>query len=211
MSEPGLPKRVGWRFTLGAVCLLLVWLGGADLATALRNRAPSPVRIEDLSRWGAPADWLRIEGGVQDLGEAISTSGTLELEALLVPLSAPGATGPARVLVEIRDPEALALFRGLHLEGDTEAQKEAFAREHRAALRFQRPVTGMVARGLVARANRDLLARLAREAGFEVVPDTLFLTEGAAPAPLRGGLFFGLGCLGLVELVRRGLRARREG
>ncbi|MBI5549469.1 MAG: hypothetical protein HY901_36750 [Deltaproteobacteria bacterium] len=189
------------RWTLAAVCLVLLVLGGSDVAVWARNQQPHRVALAELERGSAPAAWLHIEGGRFDLAEAISTSGTVELEALLVPLTANRAGGPVRVLVETRDPKALELFGRLHLGLDTPAEREEFLRAKEGELRAVRDVTGMVLTGLTARANRDALLGLAREAGFQVSPQALFIIEGKEPQPVRGFAFLLLGALGVAKLV----------
>ena len=75
-----------FRFTLLAICLLLLWLGWNDLSLLLRNPKPQTIGLEELVRTGPPRDWLHVTGGYQDLTEAISTSGSVDLDAFLVPL-----------------------------------------------------------------------------------------------------------------------------
>ena len=75
-----------FRFTLTAICLVLLWLGWTDVSLFLRNRAPLTITEAELVKNGPPREWLHITGGYQDLLMGISTSGSVELDAFLVPL-----------------------------------------------------------------------------------------------------------------------------
>jgi hypothetical protein len=199
------------RWTFAAVCGLLLFLGGVDLLTFARNPRPRGVTAAELERGGAPARWLRVEGGEAELLEAISTSGTLELEALLVPLRSPGSSAPPRVFVETRDARALELFREYHFALDADAEREAFRRERASELRrvqvqvFQ----GMILGGLLGRSNRAKLLELARQSGFQVSEDLLILVEGKEPSPLRGAAFALLGLAGAIKLALSGRKPAR--
>jgi len=75
-----------FRYTLIAICLVLLFLGVSDLILWFNNQAPQAVNIEALEQTGPPGEWLQVTAGYQDLDRAISTSGTVEMEALLIPL-----------------------------------------------------------------------------------------------------------------------------
>ncbi|MFA5515574.1 MAG: hypothetical protein WDA20_04740 [Desulfuromonadales bacterium] len=190
-----------FRYTLLAVCLVLLWLGWTDISLFLRNRAPAQVSTAALEGQGPPRAWLQVSGGWLDMEQAISTSGTIELDALLVPLkSSPTAEGFG-ILVETRDPQLLSLFRTYHFQLDTDLEKERFLQEHRAEFHPQRVITGTMITGLIASGNRDKLLKLAREVGMPVAEDVLFISEGKEPPKYRGFFFAGIGLLGLLRLL----------
>ena len=112
-----------FRYTLLAVCLVLLWLGWTDISFFLANRTPAQLSIQQLERFGPPRDWLQITGGRLDLEQAISTSGTLELDALLVPLKSAPDVEKLALLVETRDPGLLELFRTYHFMLDTPSEQ----------------------------------------------------------------------------------------
>jgi len=189
-----------FRFTLLAVCLVLLYLGWTDTSLFLRNPAPAEVSIAELEAGNVPREWLHVTGGYQDLTEAISTSGSLEVEAFLVPLKSTADAEEFKVLVETRDPQVLDLLRTYHFTFETAEAQEAFLQEHAAEFRGVREVTAMVAGGLVASGNRDKLLQLARELGMQVPPDVIFLSEGKEPGRWRGFFFLGIGLLGLFKV-----------
>ncbi len=188
-----------FRITLLVICLLLLWLGYKDLSVLMRNRSPQSITLEQLLTQGAPQDWLTVEGGYQNLDEAISTTGTLELDALLVPLKRSPDQQQVDLLIETRDPELLALFIEYHFQLDTEQERQEFRDKN--ADRFTRPrqVTGMLVSGLVADNNRSKLEKLATELGMQISPGINFIAEGKEPASLRGYFFIGAALLGLLK------------
>src|SRR5210317_2040063 len=115
-----------FRYTLIAVCLVLLFLGVSDLILWFENQTPQPVSIDELEQTGAPREWLQVAAGYQDLDRAISTSGSLELEALLVPLVTHPDQEQIRVMVETRNPHQLKLFQDYHFFTDTLPEKREF-------------------------------------------------------------------------------------
>lgn len=190
-----------FRFTLLAVCLVLLYLGMTDLSLFFRNQAPAPLSISDLEQQGPPREWLQVTGGYQDLEQAISTSGSIELNALLVPLKASPEQKGFRVLVETRNPRVMELFKTYHFKFDSVFAKEKYLAEHREEFYAQRDITGMEISGLIASGNRDKLLELAQELGMEVDEDVVFLAEGKEPASWRGFLFVALAIAGLIKFA----------
>lgn len=170
---------------------------------ALGNRVPHAVPIQDPIP--SPWAWLELQGGRLDLAEAISTSGTVDVVALLVPLRAPEG-GPVRVLVETRAPRHLELFRQLHFGPDNEDEKAAFLQAHREALLVAGPVQGLRLRGFIARSNAAKLRALAQEGGLELHPEAFILVAGGSPARLRAGFFLLVALAGLLKVLRMGRR-----
>ncbi len=190
-----------FRFTLLAVCLVLLYLGWNDASLYLRNRTPQAVTVGALETSPPPREWLRITGGTLDMNEAISTSGTIELNALLIPLKAHPAALGFRVLVETRDPVLLDLFKTYNFMQDSALAKERFYAEHQKEFTIQRDVTGTLITGMIASGNRDKLMTLTKEVGMQVADDVLLFSEGNQPPTFRGFLFFAIGLLGLAKLL----------
>jgi len=190
-----------FRFTLLAICLVLLYLGWTDIALLLRNPSPAAVSIEELEKGNVPREWLHVSGGHQNLLEAISTSGSVELESFLVPLKSSPDEESFSVLVETRNPRILELLATYHFQLESAEAKENYQKEHAAEFQGQRDVTGMVVSGLVASGNRDKLMKLAREVGMQVPPDVLFLSEGKEPGRWRGFFYLGIGLLGLIKVL----------
>lgn len=190
-----------YRFTLIAVCLVLLFLGVNDLVLWFNNQAPRQVTIATLEQAGAPSEWLKVTAGYQDLDRAISTSGSVEMEALLVPLVTDPDQKQIRVMVETRAPHQLQLFQDYHFFSDTLAEKEKFRSRYGAEFQGQREITGMLVAGLIARGNRQKLIKLAKETGLEIADDVIFLSEGKEPGKWRGIFFSVVALLGLFKVL----------
>jgi hypothetical protein len=190
-----------FRFTLLAICLVLLYLGWTDIALSLRNPTPAAASIGELEKGNVPREWLHVSGGHQNLLEAISTSGSVELDAFLIPLKSSPQEESFHVLVETRNPRILELLSTYHFQLESAEAKENYLKEHAAEFQGQREVTGMVVSGLIASGNRDKLMKLAREVGMQVPPDVLFLSEGKEPGRWRGFFFLAMGLAGLVKVL----------
>jgi len=188
-----------FRYTLIAVCLVLLFLGVTDLILWFNNQGPQPIRIETLEQTGAPREWLQVEAGYQDLDRAISTSGSVEMEALLIPLVTHPDQEEIRILVETRKPKLLQLFQDYHFLTDTIPEKQAFRREHSDEFKGQRDITGMLVAGIIARGNQQKLLKLAKETDLNIADDVIFLSEGKEPGKWRGVFFTVVGLLGLFK------------
>jgi hypothetical protein len=190
-----------FRYTLIAICLLLLFLGGSDLVLWYHNQSPASVNIEELEQNGAPQEWLHVTSGYQDLDRAISTSGSLEMEALLIPLLATLDQEQIKVLVETRNPQLLQIFQDYHFFTDTLPEKQAFHRQHDAKFKGQREITGMLVAGLIARGNQQKLLKLAKQTDLNVADDVIFISEGKEPDKWRGLFFSVIGLLGLIRVL----------
>ncbi len=186
-----------FRVTLIAISAVLLFLGINDLSLWWRNRTPTSIDIASLTQQGAPTEWLEVKNGYMDLDRAISTSGTIELEALLVPLLVEPDQNDIRVLVETRNPQMLELVEGYHFIPETVEEQAAFRKEHAEAFTARRDITGMLVSGMIDKGNRSKLLDLARETGLDVQEDVIFLSEGKLPQLWRG-LFFALVALGTI-------------
>jgi len=190
-----------FRFTLLAICLVLLFLGISDLKLWFSNPSPQQVTIADIEQNGAPREWLHVTNGYQNLDQAISTSGSVEMEALLIPLMQNPDQEQIKVMVETRDEHLLKLFKEYFFFTDTVPEKQAFRREHAAEFKGQRDVTGMLVSGLIVRSNQQKLLKLAKQTGMNISDDVIFLSEGKEPGKWRGIFFTVVGLLGLVKVL----------
>ncbi len=188
-----------FRFTLIAVCLVLLFLGASDLILWYHNQSPLAVTIDTLEQTGAAQEWLMVTGGFQDLDRAISTSGSLEMEALLVPLLSHPDQKQIRILVETRDPHLLKLFQDYHFLTDTIPEKQSFRSEYGDEFKGQRNITGMLVSGIIARGNQQKLLKLAKQTDLDIADDVIFLSEGKEPGKWRGVFFTVVALLGLYK------------
>lgn len=193
-----------FRFTLIAVCLVLLFLGVSDLILWFNNQAPRPISVDRLEQSGAPSEWMHVTSGYQDLDRAISTSGSVEMEALLIPLLVHPDQEQIRILVETRNPHLLQLFQDYHFLTDTIPEKQAFRRKHESAFKGQREITGMLVAGIIAQGNQQKLVKLAKQTELNIADDVILLSEGKEPGRWRGVFFTAIGLLGLGKVLFRG-------
>jgi len=192
-----------FRFTILALCLLLLFLGVSDLKTLLQNPEPHRVGIADLDQGEPPGEWLTIEGGLLDVSEAINMSGSIEIDAFLIPLKKNRDDQQPRVIVETRDPNIVATLTNYWFKLDSESAQQEYLAQHPERFYLQKPVTGMLAGGLVASGNRDNLMSLAKELGMSVPDDVIFISEGKTPVRWRGYFFTAIGLFGSIQVLRR--------
>ena len=192
-----------FRFTILALCLLLLFLGVSDLKTLLQNPEPHRVGIADLDQGEPPGAWLTIEGGLLDVSEAINMSGSIEIDAFLIPLKKNRDDQQPRVIVETRDPAIVATLTNYWFKLDSESAQQEYLARHPELFYLQKPITGMLAGGLVASGNRDNLMSLAKELGMSVPDDVIFISEGKTPVRWRGYFFTAIGLFGVVQVLRR--------
>lgn len=190
-----------FRITLLVVCIYLLYLGGVDLALTLQNPEPKPITVDQLITQGAPQDWLTIEGGTLHLLDAVSTSGELKIEALLVPIHRGREKGPVQILLETRDPELIKAFSTYYILLETEAQKATFAAENTDLIYQTSTRTGLMTTGLVAENNRSRMLKLAKQIGLDVDPEVIFLSEGKTPHTWRGLFYLLVGLAGFFKVL----------
>lgn len=190
-----------FRVTLLVVCLLLGWLGYTDLSLLLRNRAPQQISISELENQGATQEWISVNGGYQDLLQAINMSGTMEIDSFLVPLKRSASSPDNNVWFETRDPQIVELLKTYYFNLDTDEQRQQFLADNRAFFTAQRNVSGMTADNLIADSNSSKLRELLEEMQLPVAENVIFITEGKQPAALRGLFFAAISIIGLLKLL----------
>lgn len=190
-----------FRFTLIAICLLLLFLGGSDLNTLFHNRQPLPVDISSLATGEPPQEWLTVRGGLLDLTEAINMSGSIEIDSFLVPLKRDRQDEAPRVIVETRDPQIIDTLTSYYFKLDSATAQQQYLQQHPERFYLQRDVTGMIAGGLVATGNRDKLVSLAKKLGMQVPDNVIFLSEGKQPVKWRGWFYTLIGLIGLAKII----------
>lgn len=200
-----------FRVTILVVSLILIWLGYKDLALSVRNPHPLEVSLHQLEQGKpAPRRWLTIQGGYQNLLEAINMSGTVNIDAFLVPLKTTPDSPRTHVWFETRDPRIVEALKTYYFTLDTPEQRAQFVSDKRKLFMGQRPLTGMTVDNLVASSNRNKLTQLLRQMEVPVSDHTLFISEGQQPQRRRGSFFFGIGIIGFIKTTVDLLRGRRQ-
>jgi hypothetical protein len=189
-----------FRITILAICLILGWLGFADLSLLLRNQEPQQVSITELESKGAPREWLTVNDGIQDLLQAINMSGSMTIDSFLVPLKLDSEATTMKVWFETRDPQIIEALKNYYFILETEAQKSEFVEANKKLFMGRRPLTGMTADNLVASSNKNKLTELLQEMNIPVSEETIFISEGKEPAVWRGVFFTVIAIIGLVKI-----------
>lgn len=189
-----------FRITLLAICLILAWLGYSDISLMLRNRQPLEITLEQLEKTGAPREWLTVTGGTQDLLQAINMSGSMEIDAFLVPLKSAPDSPEAKVWFETRDPKTIEALKTYYFILDSDAGRARFVADNQELFRGRRPLTGMTADSLVADSNRHKLSKLLQEMNIPVSDQTLFISEGKEPVRWRGLFFAAIAAIGIAKI-----------
>jgi hypothetical protein len=199
-----------FRFTILALCLVLLFLGFTDLQLLFNNPEPEVVSITELEQNGAPREWLTIEGGYWNLEQAISTTGSIELEAFLIPLrSTQDPNAEIRVIFESRDPEIIDLLKTDSFSFDTLEERDKFREENSELFFGQHTVTGMLIGGLIEKGNRDKLVGLAKDLNMPVSDDVILLSQGKTPEKFRGFFFVIVAILGTLKFIQMTLASKR--
>lgn len=190
-----------FRVTLLVVCLLLGWLGYTDLSVYLRNPEPQQISIADLEAQGAPREWMEIYGGYQDLLQAINMSGTMEIDAFLVPLKVTPDSDEMLVWFETRDPQIVGALKTYYFKTDTDAERIKMVEENRKLFYGRKDLTGMMVGNLIADSNKNKLEKLLAEMNIPVSDQVIFVSEGKEPEKLRGFFFALMAILGLGKFL----------
>jgi hypothetical protein len=200
-----------FRVTILVVCLILVWLGYKDLVLLLRNPHPQEISLQKLKQaQSVPRRWLSIQGGYQNLLEAINMSGTVNIDAFLVPLKTSPDGPQTHVWFETRAPRIVEALKTYYFTLDTPEQRAQFVRDNRELFMGQRTLTGMTVDNLVASSNRTKLTELLQEMKVPVSEHTLFISEGQKPQRWRGFFFLGIGIIGFIKFTYDLLRSKKQ-
>jgi len=190
-----------FRVTLLVVCLLLGWLGYTDLSLLLRNREPQQLSISELIAQGPDREWINVSGGYQDLIQAINMSGTMDIDAFLVPLKQSANSSDVNVWFETRDPQIVAHLKTYYFKLDTDEQRQQYLAENKDFFFARREIKGMIADNLVADSNTEKLKELLKEMKLPVSDNVIFISEGKKPESLRGFFFAAMAVIGLLKLL----------
>ena len=190
-----------FRITLLAVCLLLTWLGYSDLQLHFRNKSPQMITISELEQHRPPREWLHVTEGYQNLLEAINMSGTMEIDAFLVPLRSDPGNQVISVWFETRDPQIVELLKTYYFKLDGDLQRNQFLKKNEDLIYARRDLVGMTADSMVASNNEAKLKELLSEMQLPIVENMVFISEGKEPIIYRGYFFAIVGVLGIIKII----------
>lgn len=191
-----------------AVTAGMLWAGGQNLYTALRNRRPTTMSYEDYIKTKPSATWLVLTNCEIDLTDSCVKSyyGSKVPTEIYVPVRSVNAgrsNQVVHVVLATKDKEQLATLSEMqHLESKGAL---TWIIKNRKRVFCQRNVSGLVEFGVDLKdRDRDRLSALLKNAD----KDFIILQEGAEPSMAQGlGLTIG-GVMALGLMVIYVLRSR---
>lgn len=190
-----------FRITLLVVCLLLGWLGYNDVSVYLRNQTPGVATINQVAAQDISQEWLQITGGYQDLLQAINMSGTMEIDAFLVPLKTTRTAEELLVWYETRNPRIVSALKTYYFKLDNDEARARFIEQNKELFFGQRNITGMTVSNLIADSNKNKLEKLLKEMNIPVSDKVVFVSEGKEPEKIRGFFFVAMAMLGIFKFL----------
>ncbi len=196
-----------YRVTVLVICAILLVLAVGDFYTLKRNSEPQVIAW-DMKTGGLDPDreWVTITGGTLMLEEAVSNSGELEIDALVVPLVRDIDEKKFHVLVETRDPKLVEAFTKYHLGLDSDAEKAEFLEQNIDTFRMQKTIKGMVVvgafGGLMPNRDQETMREVAKATNMDLAEDVVFIHEGNEPAsPFRAIFFLVMAIAGVIKVI----------
>ncbi len=184
--------------------LLMVIFGIVSLVTAITQRKLETLSIEAIATKKPDSRWVRIEGGVFDLGNAmaISIRGFDSPVKLYVPLVKPDHDSSKNLIhafVVTNDRTVLELYKDLKDASESGfAQGLEFALKNAEQIEAARPVQGLIQSSLESSGSEEHKIRKSYEG--DVAKDAIIIEEGIEPSfsgaigMMAGGLALCIGC-----------------
>lgn len=197
---------VSLRFSTIVAALLMLWLGGAGISTALANRERVTIKAADYAKAKPDAKWLELTDCFLSLLEGTARQRDGRLREVLVPIRALGDDGTGRVHVVLASHEdrLLALVQQLLEARSTEARVK-LVNDVNGKGPAQHTVRGLVRQGVAL----DSEERQEMESLSEsLTPDFVILDHDEQPSLLGGVLAVATGTGIIVFHLIRSLRSR---
>jgi len=191
-------------FRLIAVLVIAViacfWYGGQGVYTALKNRRPVQLDIQDLAKNKPSAHWLALtncelailDAAYKTVRSKYTPASSARITEAYVPLRAPGQTlkDPCFAVLATQDPAIIAQLEELR-QVKNETELTSFITKHKDSVQPRRDVSGLVKFGIESGSESGKLGGLSRN----LAPGFIVLAEGKKPNMLNSA---GLILLGFV-------------
>jgi hypothetical protein len=186
-----------------AIAIALLWVGGQELYTYLKNPKPLEVTVEEYITQKPNAEWVTLKSVHLNLLESAASKITYssrypdrvgQITAIYIPVRSKEAKqdAPVHIVLETRNDDVIGAFSDINRTGATPSENaEAIARNAHM-LNITRDVTGLVRFGFHTKSEtRQQLAHL----NADLTKDFVIVSEGWKPDLFLGSLFLGLGLL----------------
>lgn len=194
-SRPGFIKLGCLGFF---IAIALIWGGGQEVYTSLKNREPLKMSFKDYQEQRPTAEWVSLSGAQLNLLNCayISSKVTGATEEVFIAVEAVGdrSKEPALVLLASKEKELIDVVDLMAAKMATIKSQADLTPELIQSLFPQREVTGVVRFGISSDSKtRDELANL----DLSLEKDFIIITEGEKPSlgvgagMLAGGLLLG--------------------
>jgi hypothetical protein len=195
-------KRGGFRLILLLVIAVITcfWYGGQGVYTALKNRRPVQLGIQDLAKNKPSAHWLALtncelailDAAYKSVRSKYAPANSGRITEAFVPLRAPGQTmdDPCYAVLATQDPVILGQLEDLRqVKNDSELNN--WIAKNKNSVRPHRDVTGLVKFGVESGMESSKLGGLQRN----LAPGYIVLADGRKPNMMNS---LGLVLLGFV-------------
>lgn len=188
------------------IAIALLWGGVQHIYTALKNRSPQEVTVEDFAARRITKEWVVLKGARLSLLESALKKRFGRTVEVFIPVRAKSEAlgAPVRVLLSTKDSQIISAVEDFNKSGGDMAKELEAAMRHADKLFMEKDVLGLVRWGIDADSKtRDKLAGL----DMKLTKDFVILDEGEKP-----DLFIGIGGLvtGLVACFALWLHASRQ-
>lgn len=162
--------------------LVLLWLGGQGVYTAVRNRQPYSATYSEYVQTKSDKEWVELKETRLSVVEAITSEKHGTIDEVYIPLRAPGAAAkePVHALLLTRDPDVIGLVKMIRGLRDEKAVIE-FAAKNQKDVFPTRTVTGLVQIGMD---SDDRKRGKIQKLDINLSDGYVVIEEGKKPQPL---------------------------
>ncbi len=188
------------------VVVALLWGGGQGIYTALKNRNPLVISVEDYLAQRPQAEWVTLQNAERNLLESAYSEKYGKIKEVFIPIRPVGSldTEPVHILLSTKDPKVIQSLGDLKNTEQNQGNIFASLAKHRDQLFVKEDVSGLIRFGINADdKTKEKLSKLK----LKLTKDFVILNEGEAPNLGLGVTLFGLGLMGAWFMARRSMKS----
>ncbi len=200
-------------FALNSGCLPLIfmvallWGGGQELYTALRNQKPLVITCREYGEKRPSAEWVTMNEARLDFLNSASKQSRLgdRTTEVFIPIRHPNEPldAPIKILLASEKSETIGLLDAVSQAMNSAGKLTDMRPDLRDEFTKLHSISGLVRFGIHSDSKTlDQLGRLS----LPLAEDYVILNEGKQPNATAGLIMFGLGLLLLGYVIRKGLQ-----